>query len=672
METKTIYEIFSKLSQDEIKKQFRDCFVDVPDAFRFAKVNIIIGSNGSGKTRFLKALRKLYKRQDGENVIYGYFPALSDKKVESDFDDDPPVTLFESISSGDVSFEDFFGEIERHNEEFVQELLSYRSKRRSEIQDLVVKSFHALTNKTLEFRNKGQAFIVEANGKSELLSNMLDKLSPGELMLFYMSIFLALRKDKASGKAIILDEPECHLHPKALRAFIKLLKKHYNLASIWIATHSLFLVPDFEFENIVYVENNKIQPRGSLMYQSILDGLLGDRKSVELFFSSLSQWQFCEFVVECFTNPTVFDVIDPQDEQVKLFIKNLADNKPMRILDWGGGSARLGESLLAAGFKHGEDFSYTIYDSDPKYLGKEFTVFKAIDDIHGTYHCIVMMNFLHEVEPKQWVDIFTRVAEFLDDDGFILFVEVKALRDGEMPNRTGFLLLGPEEMHQLFPGNRTFNVCIKRKSIGVLIPKNALSTISSDSVNCTLKHLEKRILCEIKELRTSQDFPKEFGEIKTMVTPRHYAFLLQQYINVMLYNNRENEKAFTKKLAEVQTKEKRLSSMCRDQAARIEIQTDQIKELTATIDELRAKNCKLDLELLLYKIKSSYMGDDRNIISYINCLTEAVKDFIHRGSIPGPLRETLIQEYPRLIPKVKDDNLYDQFCNALHLLGINV
>ncbi len=533
MEARTIYELFPELPESEVREAFRRQAVEIPEGFRFARVNLVTGSNGSGKTRFLRALKSLSEKQDRGSVIYGYFPALSDRPVRETDEEEPPVTLFKSISSGDIDFEDFFHEIERHNGEFIQELLLYRSKRRTEIQGLVAESFRALTGRELVFQEK-QAFLRKADGETEPLSELLDKLSPGELILFYMSIFLALRKDGAQGKIILLDEPESHLHPKALRAFVRLLTEQYGRASIWIATHSLFLVPAFQFENMVYIKDSAVQKRGGGMYRAILGELLGHDRATEDFFASSSQWQFCQFLAECFADPAVVDTVNPEDEQVRLFMEHLHEKTPMRVLDWGGGSARLGESLLAAGYRQGTDMDYHIYDWQPRYSGQDFAVFRQLEDIRGPYDCIVMMNFLHEVEPADWPDIFKRAFGLLEPDGFLLFIEVKALRDGEMPNRTGYLLLGPEEARELFPGGEAFRVSVKKKSVGVLVPREALNSITDGSVLQSLRRLRKRALQEIKQLRAGEGFPKPPEEIRALEEPRHYAFAVQQYINAML------------------------------------------------------------------------------------------------------------------------------------------
>lgn len=601
MEAQTVYELFPGLPGDEIEEAFHRQSIEVPKTFRFAKVNIVTGANGSGKTRLLRALKSLYEKQDRNSVIYGYFPALSDRPVELAAEDEPPVTLFESISSGDIDFDDFFHEIERHNTEFLEELLQYKSRRRTEIQGLVVKSFQALTNKALIFREK-QAFVKEADGEERPLSGILDRLSPGELTLFYMSIFLALRKDGAEGKAIILDEPESHLHPKALRTFIGLLIEQYSRASIWIATHSLFLVPGFQFENIVYIKDSAVQKRDSEMYRSILNELLGYDRATEDFFASLSQWQFCQFIAECFADPAVVDTVNPKDEQVQLFMRHLNEQKPMRVLDWGGGSARLGWSLLAAGLRQGVDFDYHIYDINPRYSGGEFTVFKNLEDIQGTYHCVVMMNFLHELEPPDWPDAFARASELLEDGGFLLFIEVKTLRDGEMPSRAGYLLLGPEEVEKLFPGGETFQVCVERKSIGVLVPKEALRSVDGGSVDRALQYLRTRSFRELKALRETEGFPKAPEEARELAEPRRYAFAVQQYINAKLAAGGEEEETFAENLRLKETLESALAekegleSSCRELEEQVEDLEEKNNFLGKALAGLRAEKERLEAE----------------------------------------------------------------------------
>lgn len=91
------------------KDRLNDAGIKIPDSFRFSDVNIVIGKNGAGKTRFLRVLKSLYESESmGGNVdlMYGYFPGLSDRWVEKKTDL-PEHELREFLDQPDVSFDDF-------------------------------------------------------------------------------------------------------------------------------------------------------------------------------------------------------------------------------------------------------------------------------------------------------------------------------------------------------------------------------------------------------------------------------------------------------------------------------------------------------------------------------------------------------------------------------------
>lgn len=540
--------LFSNVDVETVDLVFRKHGIEVPSNFNFSAVNIVIGANGSGKTRLLNAIKELYTLDERLDVLYGYFPSLSDRKVSSDVSDRdlPECTLYDSMYMEDVSFSDFFKEIEAHNEEFIPELLEYHSlrqkKRGEKALNIVHDSFFALTGKELINRNK-EIFVKGSDDDLEPLATVLEKLSPGELMLFYMSIFLAIQQNGKKNKVIILDEPESHLHPKALLSFVELLTHTYEFKEIWIATHSLFLVPEFQFENIVYICDSQIQSRTSNIYQKIFSSLLGDENGkTKLFLSSLSQWQYCEFIAECFTNPTVIDFVNPKDEQVQLFIEYLNTHRPFRVLDCGGGSGRLGLSLEEAQIGDSGNIIYDIYDKNPVYLGDKFGVYKDLEDIKDSYNCVVMMNFLHEVEPKDWYHLFRQIHALLEDNAYLFFVEVVTLAQGEMPNDVGYLVLGKEELEILFKNNQElldikFNE--KQKSTCILVPRECLLNVTQGSIYNAIGHLEKRMFSEIKALREADETKKE--KVDT-VTARRYAFLSQQFINVKLFADIEDNR----------------------------------------------------------------------------------------------------------------------------------
>lgn len=665
MKMKSIYELFPSLSKEQIDDCLKEQGVEVSEKNQFSStLNIVIGPNGSGKTRFLKALKKLYSTTDNVNVIYGYFPSLSDKKVPVDPNRKPSITLYESITSNIVDFEDFFDEIEKSNTQFFEELLQQESRLRVSVRDIVSTCFFALTEKKLVFPGNKEAF-VEEKGKRIPLSTMLERLSPGELFLFYISIFLSLRKSHGKNDVIILDEPESHLHPKALRQFIKLLCEQYNLASMWIATHSLFLIPSFEFDNIVYMQDSKVSPRRSSTYSSIINDVLGADKQVQLFFSSLSQWQYCEYIVECFTNPTIIKKINPQDEQIQLVLKKIIEKRPLHLLDWGGGSGRLGESLIAAGFEYGKDFYYSIYDINPQYTGDIFPVYRNIEDIDGKYDFVIMMNFLHEIEPKYWPSAFSDASKFLSDNGFLYFIEANVLNKGEMPNSYGYFLLNYKALQRLFPQISIFEVTVQKKSIGALIKKCGLCSVTPERVNGTLKYIKESSLRQIKEIRSSPKLFNEtndINELRELPAPRNYAFLLQQYVNALLYTEID-EKNLQK------SKDENLRNAF-NQA--IKKARQQVKlESENRIEELEHQNKVLQIELYFRDIRRLYRNDSKYITDALKILEDAISLYSEGTPLSDELKRKCLESEKEMALRKRHSRIYKNYSEIIKLMNIS-
>ncbi|BDF70807.1 hypothetical protein CE91St41_19640 [Oscillospiraceae bacterium] len=517
----------------------------VPKKFDYANINIVIGANGSGKTRLLKAIRDIKRSQGVTDVIYGYFPALSDRFEAGgvrDTEDLPDFTLFEFAYLGEASFDDFLRAIEAYNGDFFSELLQSLNhygramrERGKKTLGMVKEEFHSLTGKNLMIEAEG-TYVVSLDDRKETLSEALSKFSPGELMIFYISIFLTLTRYSNKKKVVILDEPELHLHPKILLSFIKRLAEEpelHGIEELWIATHSIFLVPQFDFENIIFMRDGAVQPRNSSLYENIYTHLLGEEnEKIAQFLSSISEWQFCNFIAECFENPTVVDVPNADDEQVKLFIDYLDVHKTFRILDYGGGSARLGLSLKQAlDPSKWALIDYEIFDPTPQYEGDLFKVYSEVAEIKEKYSCIVLMNVLHELPPETWPQTFDTIYNLLEDGGYLIFAEVFALTRGEMPNDNGYIMLGLEELKILLYDEQTIleikNPAAK-KSLCAAIPKRGVAHISPYSVLRAVQNLEERTFLTIQELR------KE-GRLDSKGM-RHYAFLSQLYLNAKLYN----------------------------------------------------------------------------------------------------------------------------------------
>lgn len=544
---KTISEMFP--SEPNIKDKLDAVGIKIPDDFRFSDVNIVIGKNGSGKTRLLNMLKTLYesdKNSSRVELLYGYFPGLSDRLLLKEAEL-PEHELREFPNQPEVRFDDFFKEIETQSKDFLTRLPEYHSRRQKEANEKILENinnfFFPITGKKLimslnEYSQMvthdasvtitptPQEFaILKLDGEKADLLAAIEHFSPGERLLLYIAIFFALKRRSVQERIIILDEPETHLHPQALLAFIRTLKEQFPHTTVWIATHSLFLLPEFRFENIVYMEGGEVVSRGSRLYETVLTALLGQNNEETCrFFSSLPHWQYTEFITECFANPEVVDTINPKDEQVQLFMKALQERQIRRVLDCGGGSGRLGQSLEAANvFLE----AYEIYDYQPSYSGDKFPVYTCLEDITDPYDCIVMMNFLHEAEPNKWPELFSKMYNLLKSDGNLLFVEVVALTNGEWPNEAGYMLLGKSELSALFGMDDNLSeirIRDNQKSVGILIPRQFLKKVTARTVSAAINRLGERTYAELKQIRSEAVEWKKDKSGKSF-NARRYAFL---------------------------------------------------------------------------------------------------------------------------------------------------
>lgn len=543
---KHLYDFFGGATPAGIQSSLRSRGISIDLMHcRFSDINIVIGPNGSGKTRLLNAVRECYRLSADTEVLYGYFPGLPSSRPGK-LEELPDISLEEYLTVKDVSFDDVFHAILSQNEDFLFGLLKHRSvtQRQSHEKSLntVRDYFMAFTGKELmeEEGANGKVLALKENDKkrSGLLENYLDLFSPGERVLLYMSIFFSLRKTRESARrVIILDEPETHLHPKALLQFIHVLREAYPNTELWIATHNLFLLPEFQFENIVYMENGCVCNRNSTLYQKILSSMLGeDRTATQEFFASLHQWQYFEFISACFRAPVTLDKIDEKDEQVRIFYQAMTEHKIRKILDFGGGRGRLALSMQKLQVAEWDGVEYHILEQTVYEESECFKVFDDIEKADNDYDCVVMMNVLHEIDPDEWPDIFGRLYPRMKPNSCLLLVEVEALRDGEYPNETGYVLLDKPEMGLLFCEKNPNSLVLKRnqKSKAFVIPREDLPKVKTETVSRAIQKLEKRTYEEIKAIRQEGQKPSN---------SRRYAFLLQQHMNAKLYNDRKSVSA---------------------------------------------------------------------------------------------------------------------------------
>lgn len=133
-----------------------------------------------------------------------------------------------------------------------------------------------------------------------------------------------------------------------------------------------------------------------------------------------------------------------------------------------------------------------------------FPVITNLNDAKGPYNCVIMMNFLHEVEPQEWKNLFHDLFELMESEAYLFFVEVTALSQGEMPNSQGYFVFGKEELGILFRCSQgMFEIKSKenQKSSCILIPRSYLKNVTKTTVRKAIIHLRDRMLNEIKLLR---------------------------------------------------------------------------------------------------------------------------------------------------------------------------
>ncbi|MCI8658733.1 MAG: AAA family ATPase [Lachnospiraceae bacterium] len=537
----------------------------------FAKKNLIIGKNGSGKTRFLKALeqdKKQGKNQD-QIVITLYFPeiqafysSISQSKQEEEKESFQEIYPYDLLfDSESYSFYDFLKIMENDKGDFLENILSVLSMKRTKKSTDAKKALDELNELLAEFLNKTISISPE-DSRIDLstlkdntirtlpLKKALSEFSPGELMLFYLCVFLMIiQKKHTHGAVLIIDEPELHLHPRALVKMMQILKASENISELWIASHSLFLVPLFEFEEIVFIEHNTIFCRNSHMYKNLYDSLVGlENIDIFEFLKSLDSWQYYQFIAECFCLPESVNKADVKDEQFCKLLSsvrdNLPDNEPLRMLDYGAGKFRIWEcmQLLPDSDPGKSQVIYTAYEPYPKSDEKPpFPLYLNFSDIlkkEKNFHVVVLMNVLHEIEGGKWHQTFREIFEVLDDHGVLIFLEVLSLTKGEQPyGNNGYLVLQDEQVKILFDDPQIPNMrihpkeksncwIITKKQVGNVSMKTIKESISSLSTYCQ-KELEKAFKDRINYAHGSADRQAK------QIAARRYAFLSQQYINAM-------------------------------------------------------------------------------------------------------------------------------------------
>lgn len=527
------------------------------------KRNILIGENGSGKSRILQLIKENTQNYDC-NVIYMDFANTNENLKCTE-----EITLAENLFFGrpienKSIFEAFLATINNQILDIFQELTNllainttYIRETAKEIIEKLKPSISSILHREIIIQ-KGTLMLYKKEYKKSLIEEW-PLMSPGEktILLIIVSVLIAALSDKPC--ILLIDELENHLHPEAQVKLYKLIKEGMDAATndhcICIASHSLFLLPLFDIQEVVYMDNGMIQPIDGVLYQKIYDKLTGEGKtnkeSLTDFLYSMSAWQYAEYLAQCFVAPIVVDRPSAEDEQALKFInavKDIYEKKTcIDVLDFGAGSARIGKcidlmlqddkektSKLTKKLKY---HIYDIMDISDEFKEKQNTDWRGIgfqskEEIKKagiSFDIILLFNVLHEISVNEWERELNFLLNILAEDGMILFSERKVLSIGEKPyGKSGYLVLGKEELTKLFPDMEAKEIKLpeRMREVTICYALKANSTkqlITDKNITNTLKELKDNTWTTIRA--------KQQDGIGRPQRAREYAFYCKQYVN---------------------------------------------------------------------------------------------------------------------------------------------
>lgn len=533
------------------------------------KVVILSGSNGSGNLRFLKMLvqylsavqkggeegclnLKICHQEEGEGEIFGKATANQIEIVNySHFD--AQLQLSENFTPYVISKAKEVLKSCNYEETALNSLLllddmahGYSSEFRDGVQfaefvDNYAKPFHIQIKK--DEQNNLKFF--------EKLAPDQVALSPGQLYL--LRIAVACYCNVGSDKLIfVLDEPELHLHPQAQIEMIKTLRYKFPQAQFWISTHSLALISYLtvteDSTTVLHIKDGRTSILRSDS-ESLLEGLLGseeNRFAINQLLATPDEYACNKFAVECKGDAGVLDAVgnDPQAELVRLMLKECDT-----VVDYGAGKGRLLEELALAGE---DDFikgiHYYAYDAYKDYANECREVMRRYEvpvehyynekssleeAVAGTADYVLLVNVLHEIDPKKWGGVFESVNHLLREGGELVIVEREELTIGEAPYQNGFLMITCNGASELFGINNYDYEQHEKKYIVKFKVKKEKIVVTREKVEGCVKAIRNDAFRKIEEIKHGE----KISGLARYKAGLKLAFCLNQYANASLILN---------------------------------------------------------------------------------------------------------------------------------------
>jgi predicted ATPase len=544
---------------------------------------VLIGENGAGKSRLLKLIeRTIIQNKAGKNSADCSVTYLDDKgNILADI----AAVLLCNYSHSDLPLQPATGfpsyviaeskdNLKKLNSDFEQTVreallyLTYLTKFASE------KEIQAFNHYCRIFL--GTNLVVD-NKQSTLFGKPLAEiklfpLSPGQKYLLRLCVALSCNMIQ-EGTILFLDEPESHLHPKAVLELIgqlKVVTKSVSLGQIWIATHSIEIMSGCEYSDIWHVSNENIKRLRS-NNSEILCSILGEDKRERLyqFISEPDSFASNIFAYQCLHMADAIGEVSKNDPSTSLVNQNIGFEKDDVVVDYGAGKGRFLESYYSflqekqdceqpefcisyyAYDKYGYDLLEGEYsDTDSarycksimkkckldvnKYFGSEEELRNNLSSIHANK--VLLINVLHEIPPMEWEETFANINKMLNENGILIIVERNELTVGEKPFTGGYFVMNAESLFKLFVCSQN-DFCTKphpeRPVTAYIIPKPLLSAVTAESAKEAIKAIEDIALNKIKDIKEI-----DCRKIQTEKQWKHgvsLAFWTHQYANARLF-----------------------------------------------------------------------------------------------------------------------------------------
>ncbi len=377
-------------------------------------------------------------------------------------------------------------------------------------------------------------------------------LSPGQCALLAVAFSLALQSISPERLVLTLDEPEIHLHPKALIEVLDQITSALPDTQLWIATHSVSVLAHYDSRCIWSVLDGQAKKAGS-DWSTAIGSLLGDTEEQSRLITFLgvpARSAMLGFAASCLAPPAVVTTPsgDPQTTHTAEAICQLSSGAPPVVLDYGAGRGRLLGEFVAQGIA----IDYFAADSasvaaevaemcqeemrrafptdyERRYLTGESALDVTLAD--SSVDIVVMCNVLHEIDPDEWISVLgetSTIYRCLREGGHLMIVEDQILPVGEHAHKFNFLILDSPSLQELFDdrdkGVQTREHPDPRYSGRLkihFVPKRLLANVSEKTRISAISALIRQAEARAIELEGSSD----------STSGRKYGFWTMQHFN---------------------------------------------------------------------------------------------------------------------------------------------